>query len=64
VSRSTGSSFGGARWARFTTRSGWSHHVVGDFDGDGRDDVASYHPGAGWWWVSHGDVDRFRVRQY
>jgi hypothetical protein len=59
VARSDGSGFTHERWARFTTRTGWSHHVVGDFDGDGRDDIASYHPGAGTWWVSRSTGSSF-----
>jgi hypothetical protein len=53
ILRSTGSGFAPyERWARFSTRSGWGPHLVGDFDGDGRDDVASYHGSNGTWWVS------------
>jgi hypothetical protein len=51
--RSTGSGFARYElWGNFVTRSGWGPHLVGDFNGDGRADVASYHAGAGTWWVS------------
>ncbi|MGE3804901.1 MAG: beta strand repeat-containing protein, partial [Gemmataceae bacterium] len=39
-------------WADFFTNSGWSTQVVGDFNGDGRDDIANFHPGTGSWYVS------------
>ncbi|MGE3808914.1 MAG: FlgD immunoglobulin-like domain containing protein, partial [Gemmataceae bacterium] len=39
-------------WADFTTNSGWSKQLVGDFNGDGRDDIANFHPSNGNWWVS------------
>jgi hypothetical protein len=44
-------------WGSYTTTKGWSDHIAGDFNGDGKDDVASFHPGSGSWWVtfSHGD---------
>ncbi|MGE3807338.1 MAG: beta strand repeat-containing protein [Gemmataceae bacterium] len=40
------------QWADFGTNSGWSPQLVGDFDGDGRDDIANYYAGNGTWWVS------------
>jgi len=39
-------------WADYTTASGWNPQMVGDFTGDGRDDIANYYPGNGTWWVS------------
>ncbi len=47
VDASTGSSFDRELWSQFSTASGWSSHLVGDFNEDGRDDVVSYHPGSG-----------------
>lgn len=41
-----------AHWESWKTRTGWSTHLVGDVHGDGRDDIVSYHPGAGSLWVS------------
>ena len=53
VSCSTGSGFAApGLWATFSTRTGWATHIVGDFTGDGRDDIVSYHPSNGSWWVS------------
>jgi hypothetical protein len=38
--------------------------LVGDFDGDGKDDIASYHPGSGTWWVSVSEGDRFSTGKW
>jgi SpoIID/LytB domain protein len=53
------SSFSVTQWARFRTRTGWDQHLVGDFTGNGRADIASYHPSNGTWWVSASDGSRF-----
>ena len=47
------------RWGTFTTRHGWSDHVVGDFDGDGYHDIASYHSEAGNWVVARSTGSSF-----
>jgi hypothetical protein len=52
VSRSTGSGFTTTKWADFSTPSGWTIQLVGDFDGDGRDDLANRHVGNGTWWTA------------
>ena len=39
-------------WANFSTNPGWSNQLVGDFNGDGKQDIANYHAGSGGWWVS------------
>ena len=46
-------------WGSFTTTRGWASQLAGDFDGDGVDDIASYHPGSGTWWVSVSRGDGF-----
>jgi hypothetical protein len=51
-------------WGRYSTTSGWSDHLVGDFRGDGHDQLASYHPGAGTWWISGGPQGSFRSTQW
>jgi len=52
MSRSRASGFETEKWAEFNTAAGWGSHLVGDFTGDGRDDIASYHLSNGSWWVS------------
>ena len=60
VSCSNGNTFSTPRlWSTFTTRTGWSPQIVGDFDGDGRDDIANYHAGTGRWWVSRSTGSSF-----
>jgi hypothetical protein len=61
VSRSTGSSFGLERWAVFGTKTGWTDHLVGDYDGDGNDDVVSRH-GGGRWWLQRSTTTQFDVQ--
>ncbi|MGF1617322.1 MAG: FG-GAP repeat domain-containing protein [Acidimicrobiia bacterium] len=39
-------------WGAYTTTHGWSDQLVGDFNGDGKDDIASYFPASGAWWVN------------
>ncbi len=45
-------SFGTALWDTFSTATGWTDQIAGDFNGDGLDDIANYHAGSGNWWVS------------
>jgi SpoIID/LytB domain protein len=63
VGRATGQGAGAAfrpeLWTTFQTRTGWGEHLVGDFTGDGRADLASYFPGNGTWWVSASDGRSF-----
>jgi hypothetical protein len=35
-------------WGRFATREGWLTHVLGDFNGNGTDQIANYHRNGNW----------------
>lgn len=52
------------KWADFSTNDGWSSQVVGDFDDDGRDDIANFHPSNGTWWVSRSTGSNFNTTQW
>ncbi|MGE3804309.1 MAG: FG-GAP-like repeat-containing protein, partial [Gemmataceae bacterium] len=52
LANSTGTGFVTSLWADFYTNTGWTSQVVGDFNGDGYDDIANFHPSTGNWWVS------------
>ncbi|MCA8997023.1 MAG: hypothetical protein KDA80_08555 [Planctomycetaceae bacterium] len=41
----------GARWA---PAANWEHVLVGDFNGDGRDELAGLHAASGAWWIGNG----------
>lgn len=48
VSLSNGSWFNApATWASFSTKSGWTAHVAGDFNGDDRTDIANFNTSNG-----------------
>lgn len=55
VSRSTGSTFATTPLGTLPADATWVNHVSGDFDGDGRTDVAS-QTNAGAWWVTTNPV--------
>lgn len=38
--------------------------LAGDFNGDGRDDLAAYHPGQGTWWIALSQGDRFVTQSW
>jgi hypothetical protein len=53
VAQSTGSSLVSRRWGRWGAgASTWTDVLVGDFNHDGRDDLAGRHVGTGDWWVA------------
>ena len=52
-------SFDTSKWGSVEPARGWSDQVVGDFDGDGTDDIGSYHPESGSWWVGLSDGESF-----
>src|SRR5262249_8656954 len=62
VSLSTGNSFTTSTWADFSTDSGWLSQVVGDFNNDGRDDIANFHPSNGTWWTTLSTGSSFDTR--
>jgi predicted extracellular nuclease/2',3'-cyclic-nucleotide 2'-phosphodiesterase (5'-nucleotidase family) len=45
---------------RYATAEGWQTHVTGDLTGDGRDDLLSYHPQRGRWWITSWDESTSR----
>jgi 2',3'-cyclic-nucleotide 2'-phosphodiesterase (5'-nucleotidase family)/predicted extracellular nuclease len=45
---------------RYATAAGWQTHVTGDLTGDGRDDLLSYHPQRGRWWITSWDENTSR----
>jgi hypothetical protein len=51
-------------WGTYTTTKGWSDHIAGDFNGDGMDDVASFHPGSGTWWVTFSEGDERKTAEW
>ncbi len=64
VLQSTGSSFDPTVWADFTTASGWQHRMVGDFNGDGKDDIAQYNPFDSTWWIGGSTGRGFTTSQW
>jgi SpoIID/LytB domain protein len=42
----------GSVWTTFSAKTGWTDHLVGDFNNDGRDDIAHYRASTGNWTVS------------
>ncbi|MBX3436166.1 MAG: S8 family serine peptidase [Planctomycetaceae bacterium] len=61
VSLSTGSSFQTNVWGGWTTNREWGHAAVGDFNGDGKDDIVGRieNAGDGRWFVGLSDGSRF-----
>ncbi len=65
VHRSVGTEFAAPEvWADFTSTSGWVTHEVGDFNGDGRDDIANYHEQSGRWYVSRSTGSSFSTTRW
>jgi hypothetical protein len=59
VATSTGTSFTNAHWGRWSSAVGWLDVQVGDFDGDGRSDLAGRVASSGDWWVAKSNGDSF-----
>ncbi|MBT8211905.1 MAG: VCBS repeat-containing protein [Acidimicrobiia bacterium] len=51
--------FDSSVFAAFGTKSGWTAAVAGDFDDDGLDDIANYHPALKRWWISRSTGSAF-----
>ena len=51
-------------WGDFDTATGWTTQLAGDYDGDGKDDIASYHAESGNWWVSLSSGTGFATTQW
>jgi hypothetical protein len=49
---------------RYRTLDGWTAHVAGDLNGNGRDDVLSFHPTNGTWWITEWTGTSFRTRLF
>src|SRR5205823_1239023 len=53
VRLSNGTSFTADQtWDNFATDSGWTQQLFGDFNGDGKTDIANFYGAAAQWWVS------------
>ena len=52
VSTSSGTNFSTTLWASLNPRTGWGIQRAGDFNADGRIDLASFNNTTGDWWVS------------
>ena len=59
VSLSSGTGFGTSAWADYTDNVEWSKQTAGDFDGDGRTDIATGQASNGRLWVSRSLGSRF-----
>jgi hypothetical protein len=57
-------SFTTGLWGSYATTRGWSDQLVGDFNGDGRDDIASFYPASGSLWVNLSTGDGFEAERW
>ena len=61
-SANSGSEF--SVWSSFATQTGWGRSLTADFDNDGRDDIADFHPSNGTWWVSRSTGSGFTTAKW
>jgi len=52
VAQSTGANFANAKWTRWSTNVTWADVMLGDFNGDGCDDIVGRVTSNGDWWVA------------
>jgi len=58
VAKSDGSSFTSEKWGKWGSTAGWVDVQIGDFNGDGRDDVVG-RSASGDWWVAKSNGSGF-----
>lgn len=53
-----------SRYGEISPHVAWTEHIIGDFTGDGKDDIAHHYRNGGEWWI-HESLDRgVRLEQW